>query len=242
MVMPGIAALETVQAWHTPRFLEHPNATNCVVVGNPVHEENTLIAKMAPPDLIVDVTLDTERRMTGVFAGEMAAAWAVGVAFVEAQVKAPVAELVDIAVTTSGGWPLDLTYYQTVKGMVGAVPIVKLGGHIVIASECAEGIGGPHFRQTLLETTDLQEIVQRMAAPDWQPIPDQWQVEELAKATRDHTVLCVTEGIPPDTLRRLHVTPAPTVEGAVRAAIQVHGPNARIAVIPKGPYVIPVLE
>jgi nickel-dependent lactate racemase len=241
MVMPGIAALETVQAWHSPRFLEHPNATNCVVAGNPVHEENTFIAKLAPPDLIVDVTLDTERRMTGVFAGEMEAAWSAGVAFVEAQVKAPVPEPVDIVVTTSGGWPLDLTYYQTVKGMVGAVPIVKPGGHIIIASRCAEGIGGPHFRQTLLETTNLHELVERMAAPYWQPVPDQWQVEELAKATRDHTVLCVTEGIPADMLRRLHVIPAPTVEEAVRAAIVVHGTDARIAVIPKGPYVIPVL-
>jgi nickel-dependent lactate racemase len=241
MVMPGIAALETVQAWHSPRFLEHPNATNGVVAGNPVHEENTRIAKMAPPDLIVDVTLDTERRMTGVFAGDMEAAWAAGVAFVEAQVKAPVPEPVDIAVTTSGGWPLDLTYYQTVKGMVGAVPIVKPGGHVIIASRCAEGIGGPHFRQTLMETENLLELVGRMATPDWEPIPDQWQVEELAKATRHHTVLCVTEGIPLDVLPRLHVSPATSVEEAVRAATEVHGSNARIAVIPKGPYVIPCL-
>src|SRR5579871_4857574 len=39
LVMPGLAALETVQAWHSPRFLEHPNATSGVVDGNPVHEE-----------------------------------------------------------------------------------------------------------------------------------------------------------------------------------------------------------
>jgi nickel-dependent lactate racemase len=68
MVMPGIAALPTVQAWHSPQFLEHPNATNGVLAGNPVHEENTRIARLAPPDLIVDVTLDADRRVTGVFA------------------------------------------------------------------------------------------------------------------------------------------------------------------------------
>ena len=73
MVMPGIAALETIQAWHSPRFLEHPNATNGITHSNPVHEENTRIACMAPPDMIVDVVLDTERRITGVFAGEMVA-------------------------------------------------------------------------------------------------------------------------------------------------------------------------
>jgi nickel-dependent lactate racemase len=191
MVMPGIAALPTVQAWHSPRFLEHPNATNGVLDDNPVHEENTRIACMAPPDLICDVTLDEKRRMTGVFAGHLIDAWHAGVAFVDSQVKAPVPNPVDIAVTSGGGWPLDATYYQAVKGMVGALPIVRPGGHIVIASECSEGIGGPHFRDMLLDNADLQELVRRMQAPDWRYTPDQWQVEELAKATRSHTVWCV---------------------------------------------------
>ena len=240
MVMPGIAALETVQAWHSPRFLEHPNATNGVLDGNPVHEENTLIAaRFAPPDLIVDVTLDAQRRVTGVFAGEMAAAWREGVAFVAAQVRAAIPEPVDIAVTSGGGWPLDATYYQAVKGMVGAMGVVRPGGHIIIASECSEGVGGPHFTRTLLETDDLQDLVARMQQPGWAYIPDQWQIEELAKATRDHAVWCVASGVPADTLARLFVRPAATVERALAAALSDCGPNARVAVIPKGPYVIP---
>jgi Uncharacterized conserved protein len=239
MVMPGIAALETVQAWHSPRFLEHPRATNGVLTGNPVHEENTRIARLAPPDLICDVTLDAERRTTGVFAGEMERAWHAGVEFVAGQVRAAIPEPVDIAITSGGGWPLDATYYQAVKGMVGAVGIVRPGGHVLIASECGEGIGGPHFTRTLLETDDLQRLVARMQEPGWEYIPDQWQIEELAKATRDHTVWCVAGGIPADTLGRLFVRPAATVEDALRAALADCGPAARVAVIPKGPYVIP---
>ena len=242
MVMPGIAALETIQAWHSPRFLEHPNATNGITHSNPVHEENTRIACMAPPDMIVDVVLDTERRITGVFAGEMVEAWETGVAFVERHVRASVDAPVDIVVTTSAGWPLDLTYYQTVKGMVGALPIVKAGGHVIIASACTEGIGGPDFTRTLLETDDLQVLMAAMQRPDWTPIPDQWQVEELAKATRHNPVVCVSEGIPAATMARLFATPSPTVEQAVADALTVHGMDATIAVIPKGPYVIPYVR
>ena len=241
MVMPGIASLSAIQDWHSPRFLEHPNATNGITRGNPVHEENTRIACLAPPDMIVDVVLDTARRVTGVFAGEMVQAWEAGVAFVEAHVRAPVPEPVDIVVTTSAGWPLDLTYYQTVKGMVGALPIVKPGGHIIIASACAEGIGGPDFSRTLLGTRDLQSLVRAMQQPDWEPIPDQWQVEELAKATRNNPVVCVSEGISDDVMGRLFAAPAPTVEAAVSDALAVHGPGATVAVIPKGPYVIPYI-
>ncbi|MDR3706742.1 MAG: nickel-dependent lactate racemase [Capsulimonadaceae bacterium] len=241
LIMPGIAALKTVQAWHSPRFLEHPNATNGVTRGNPVHEENTLIASMARPDLIADVVLDTQRRITGVFAGDMVEAWEKGVEFVRghARVSAPAA--VDVVVTTSAGHPLDLTYYQTVKGMVGALPIVKPGGHVIIASQCAEGIGGPDFSRTLLETDDLQRLVEDMQQPDWTPIPEQWQIEELAKATRYNPVACVCDGIPSETLSKLFVTPAASVEDAVASALSIHGQSATIAVIPKGPYIIPYI-
>jgi nickel-dependent lactate racemase len=242
LIMPGIAALETVQAWHSPRFLEHPNATNGVLTDNPVHEENTLIARMACPDFLVDVTLDASRRMTGVFAGDMEAAWRVGVEFMDAQVRAPLPEPVDIVVTSGGGWPLDGTYYQTVKGMVGTLPIVKPGGHIIIASACSEGIGGPHFTQTLRDTEDLQVLVQQMQEPGWTYIPDQWQIEELAKATRTNTAWCINQGIPAEQMRELFARPAETVEEAVEAAMRDYDRPVRIAVIPKGPYVIPCVE
>jgi nickel-dependent lactate racemase len=242
LIMPGIAGLETVQAWHSPRFLEHPRATNGLVAGNPVHEENTYIAGLCPPDLILDATLDEQKRITGVFAGDMIAAWQEGVRFAERHVRAVLdGGPADIVVTTCAGWPLDLTFYQAVKGMVGALPVVKLGGAIVIASQCAEGVGGPDFRRLLLETDDLDALIDAMQRPDWQFVPDQWQVEELAKAVRHNRVYLVSDGVPPDLAARLFVTPAASVEVAVADAMRTHGPDARIAVIPKGPYVIPAL-
>jgi nickel-dependent lactate racemase len=239
LIMPGIAALETVQAWHTPRFLEHPNATSGVTEGNPVHDENTYIASLCPPDMIVDVTLDEEKRITGVFAGGMGDAWQEGVAFAARHVRSGIAAPVEIVVTTGAGAPLDATFYQAVKGMVAALPIVKPGGTIIIAAACTEGIGGPHFRRTLLENRDLNALVAAMERPDWTPIPDQWQVEELARAIREREVVMVCEGIPAELLAQIHVTPAVSVEAAVEYAIQKQGSAARIAVIPKGPYVIP---
>jgi len=241
LVMPGVAALETVQAWHSPRFLEHPNATNGVVDGNPVHEESLAIAKMARPDMAVDVTLDDQNRITGVFAGDLEEAWRAGVAFASEHVRAQVAEPVDIVVSTCAGAPLDATFYQAVKGMVGALPIVKPGGSIVIASECAEGIGSEPFRRQLMESDDLCAYIDAMQRDDWTFVPDQWEVEELAKAVRENTVYCVASGIPRDDLARCFVTPAETVEEAVAAAMERHGPDARIAVIPKGPYIVPMV-
>ena len=242
MVMPGVAGLETVQAWHSPRFLENPKATNGEIDGNPVHEEALAIARMAPPDFIVDCALDSAKRPCAFFAGDMEMAWGQGVEFVRAQVRAELVEPVDIVVTSGGGYPLDLTFYQTVKGMVGALPILKPGGSIVIASECQEGIGSQHFTDCLIGLETIEDFPQRIESPTWRFVPDQWQIELFARAVRGRTVFLVSSGIPEDRLGRLFVTPQPTIKAALEQAFAQHGASATVAAIPKGPYVLPALR
>ena len=238
MIMPGIADFETVQRWHCPRFLESPLATNGVVDGNPVHEESMAIAKMMPQHFIVDVTLSGANVITGVFAGDMELAWREGVAFAANHLKAPIEALADIVVTSSAGFPLDLTFYQTVKGMVGAMPAVKRGGTIIIVSACTEGIGSPAFTKTLLEAGELQAFVERISAPDVFE-PEEWQVEELAKASRHAEIVLVTDGLSANVVSSCHVRPASSFDAALHYAYSKHGADASIIAIPRGPYVIP---
>jgi nickel-dependent lactate racemase len=238
LIMPGLAAFETVQHWHCPRFLESPLATNGVVDGNPVHAESLAIARMMPPALILDVTLDEANRITGVFAGELEQAWREGVAFAAKHVRAGAPQAADVVVTTCAGYPLDATFYQAVKGMVGALPVVRPGGTIVIAAECREGVGSADFTRVLMETDDLEAFVAHISEPGVF-VPEEWEVEELAKAARHADILCVADGIPAATLARCFVTPVPSVESGVRMALERHGPDATLLAIPRGPYVIP---
>jgi nickel-dependent lactate racemase len=240
LICPGIAALETVKIWHGPRFLEHPKADCGFLEGNPVHEENTRIAKLAGCDFIVNVTMDKDRRVTSVVAGDMEAAFLEGVRFIEDVVKARVETAVDIVVTSSAGYPLDTTFYQAVKGLTGCLPIVKQGGTIVLAASLSEGIGSPEFASLFRENTNLDDFMQRILGTDYFVL-DQWQLEELAKVRRKARVKIVSDGLTPEVLRTLFVEPAASVEAAVDESLQDYGSDARIAVIPKGPYVLPVL-
>lgn len=241
LIMPGIAAFDTVQRWHCPRFLEHPLATNGVIAGNPVHVESLAIARMVPPDMIVDVTLDEANRITGVFAGELETAWLAGTEFAGQHVRAMAPEPADIVVTSCAGFPLDTSFYQAVKGMVGALPITKKGGTIIITSECAEGIGSRDFTQALLETQDLEKFVEHISQPDVF-VPEEWQIEELAKVARHAEIYCVADGIPTEMLAQCFVTPVASVEAGVERALQRHGKQATILAIPRGPYVIPYIS
>jgi nickel-dependent lactate racemase len=238
VICPGIAALETVKVWHGPKFLEHPKADCGYLEGNPVHEENTRIALMAGCDFIVNVCLDGQRRITWVGAGDMIKAWHEGVRFVENVVRVPVTEPCDVVVTSAAGYPLDTTWYQAIKGLTGALPIVKQGGTIVLAASLTEGLGSPEFQHLLADNPDLKVFKQRILGKDYF-VMDQWQLEELAKVVERCRVKVVTNGLPSETLRQCHAEPAATVETAVAESLREYGPKARVAVIPKGPYVLP---
>jgi lactate racemase len=238
VICPGIAGLEPVKVWHGPKFLEHPNADAGIVEGNPVHEENTRIALMAGCDFIVNVCIDGKRRITWIGAGDMIAAWQEGVKFCREVVKAGVPHAADVVVTSCAGYPLDTTWYQAVKGLTGALPIVKQGGTIVLAASLTEGLGSPEFQQLMRENPDLEAFKKRIMGTDYF-VMDQWQLEELCKVIAKCKVKVVTQGLSAEVLKGCHVEAALSVEQAVADSLAEYGPEAKLAVIPKGPYVLP---
>ncbi len=197
---------------------------------------------MAGCDFIVNVCLDGERRVTWLGAGHMIEAWQQGVRFVEDVVRVPLPEAVDVVVTSSAGYPLDTTFYQCIKGMTGALPVVNRGGTIILAASLSEGLGSPEFQHLMQDNPDLKSFKQRILGKDYF-VMDQWQLEELAKVLERCKVKLVTGGIPADVLRqRCYVEPAASVELAVAESLAEYGPAARVAVIPKGPYVLPYVR
>ena len=112
LICPGIAALETVRVWHSPRFLEDRRADCGILAGNPVHEENTWIARRTGCDFICNVVIDSERRPLKFVAGDMEAAFHEGVDFVRDVVVDRLPKPLETVVTSSAGYPLDKTFYQ----------------------------------------------------------------------------------------------------------------------------------
>jgi nickel-dependent lactate racemase len=241
VICPGIAGIETVKVWHGPKFLEHPNADCGIVEGNPVHEENTYIALMSGCDFIVNVCVDGNRQITWAGAGDMIKAWEAGVSFVRQVVRVPIKEPVDIVLTSCAGYPLDITWYQAVKGLMGALPIIKKGGTIILVASLTEGLGSPEFQQVLSENPDIKAFKKRILETDYF-VMDQWQLEEFAKVVEKCKVKVYSKGLDHSVLNKCHVTPIDSVELAIAESLQEYGPSARIAVIPKGPYVLACVE
>jgi nickel-dependent lactate racemase len=236
MIAPGCAGEDTIKVLHSPLFLDDPLCCEGSIEKNPLHHELVEISRMAGHDFMLDVSLDANRNITGVFAGEPLQAHAVGVQTVRQFVRATIPKPADIVITTSAGFPLDLTYYQAIKGMTAALPVLKKGGMLILAAECAEGLGGERFSTMATRFRTAHEF------DEWihnHPVEvDQWQLQECVKAACTADVVVVSRGISDEQKDRLFVQSAPSVEEAIGRGLQKFGPNATIAVIPKGPYTL----
>ncbi len=240
-ICPGLASVETMKVMHGPELMEHPKSAVGILEGNPFHLEATEIALMAGVDFSLNVAIDKQRRITGVFAGELVKSHLKGAQFVESQAKVSVPSPVDAVVVSSAGYPLDTTFYQAIKGLLTAVEIVERGGSILLVAECSEGIGSKPFTDLLFKTDDLTAFVEGLYNPA-NFVIDQWQLEELAKVARKADIYLYTDGIPYQQQAKLFVYPLKNPQDGIEDILKRYGNNARIAAIPEGPYVLAKIE
>ena len=234
LVAPGLAAQETIKVIHSPRFMREPMATEGSIDDNPLHAELLEIARMARHDFILDVTLTQQREISGVFAGDPVAAHAAGVNFLRSTSLAPVPALADAVITTGAGYPLDLTFYQCGKGITAAQHIVKPSGRILVLGECAEGIGSPDFAQKLRAFPGNEQYLREIA--DTPVIPDQWQLEKLALVGLTNELYFYMPSLSPADLGAFGPRCFSDLSTAIDRLFEGLPANARIALIPEGPY------
>ena len=236
-ICPGVMGVETMRVLHGPELMGHPKSAEGIIEGNPFHRQSLEVAQKAGVDFTLNVSINARRQITGIFCGDLEKAHAGAVRFVEEQNGAYLAEPVDVVVTSSAGLPLDLTFYQAVKGLTAVLPIVAEGGTIIIVARCEEGIGSDDFERLLLDTQSAEAFFKQLEDSDFFVI-DQWQLQKLCQVLQKARVTLVSEGVGPDYHGRVLVDHAPTVEAALESALARYGQKASIAVVPKGPYVL----
>jgi lactate racemase len=239
LIAPGLAAQETIKVLHSPKFMRDARTREGSIDENPLHHELLEIAGMAGHHFLVDVALGRgtgQRPIAAVFAGEPVQAHREGVRFVSQVMLETLAEPVDAVITTSAGYPLDLTFYQAVKGITAASQIVKPGGKILLMAACAEGAGGKEFSSLLAgQRSDREFMEEILHSP---VVVDQWQLEKLGFVTSKAEVLYHVPGLPPEFHSSLWGNSYPTADAAVQALTSTLPSGASVAVIPEGPYVL----
>ena len=239
-IMPGCAGLETVMSNHGAKNIGDPRATFGITDGNPLWEELRDIALKTGPSFVLNVTLNEQRDITNVFAGDILKAHRAGCAFVKRSAMQPVEQPFDIVVTTNSGYPLDLNLYQGVKGMSAGARVLKEGGTLILAAECREGVpGGSPLDELLRSAGSTEEILAKLSMPGFVR-PEQWQAQIQALVQRKAEVL-VHSLLDEKTVAACHLKSCPDISAEVARRLNAEGPETRLAVLPQGPLTIPYL-
>lgn len=237
-ILPGIASAVTVMANHCAEFINSPNARTGILENNPIHKDMKYAAKAANLAFILNVVIDSEKHIINAFAGDSEKAHEVGCEFVSKLASVPKAPA-DIVVTTNGGYPLDQNIYQAVKGMTAAEATCNKDGVIIMIAACNDGHGGQSLYDNLKAVKTPRELLDRIAkVPRNETIPDQWEMQILARILDQFTVIIVTDQCDPQMLKDMHIEHAFTFEEALNRAMEIKGKNASITVIPDGVSVV----
>ncbi|MGB7294195.1 MAG: nickel-dependent lactate racemase [Candidatus Aminicenantales bacterium] len=266
-VCPALVDTRTIEKFHGPEFLESPQADNLVLDGNPCHEEALDVARTVGVDFTVNVTLDKDMRLTGVFAGHLEESHMEAFRFMKGYTAIPLDRDFDI-VLTHGGY-VGRNHYQTAKAACAALPAVKTGGTIIIAADNRDGepIGSPAYRglSGQLKKLGIEGYVAMIKDPDWSFTRDQWEPEVwgrvLRKVGEEGLVYCSPqieaaeftrlpgrsgyEFIEVEQMLSGREIPQAMVQNALLYFISRHleeGRRPSTAMIREGPYAVPYLR
>ena len=237
-VLPGVASRQTVMANHCAEFIAHPKARTGILGGNPIHEDMLWAAKTAGLCYIVNVVLNSEKKVIYAVAGSLEDAHKKGTDFLSGLCVANKTEA-DIVVCTNGGYPLDQNTYQAAKGMTAAEATVREGGVVIMLAESSDGSGGDYFYNLLAAEPDINKIMEGfLKQKRTETLPDQWQAQILVRVMLRARVIYVSD-MPDEQVEAMHMTPAHSIEEALSIARgYIGGDFVKIVAIPDGIAVI----
>ena len=258
-ICPGLVDESSTQILHSGPILASPHARDMVLKGNPVHEEATRVAKMAGCDMIINVTLDSDFKLTGVFAGDLEQTLLQAYEKIKTYVTIPVTETYDLVLSHAGY--VGVNHYQAAKGAILCAPIIENNGICLLAAHHTDKdpIGGQNYKRMirLLGEVGAETFIRKIIDPSWSFVPEQWEAQMWAKLFKkippENFLYCTLEiseetffwlperdarTIAPEAANLRELTQK-TFDWALEKKKEQLDHSPKIAVLTDGPYGIP---
>lgn len=259
-ICPGLLAEASIYGLHGGPILSSPHAEDLKLQDNPVHDEALTVARLAGCDFIINVTLDANYRLTGIFSGHLEAAHQKAFEYLNSYAAIPVDKEYDLVITQAGF--VGINHYQAAKGALVCLPLIHPQSMCILAAYHPDRnpIGGKNYQamMKLLGEWGADKYSREILEPDWKFVPEQWQAQMWAKLFQvlppQHFLYCSLELKPEDFSwlpgRDAHsLMPNPsdlaelvnqTISAAQTELTLRLGRKPLTAVLPDGPYAVPV--
>lgn len=234
-IVPGVAHDDTIKRNHRMFYL--PGVETGRLAGNPINEELMEAVHMVKPHFLLNVVLNKDKEISGVFAGHYVIAHVKGTELVEKIYKVVAEEPADVVVASGGGFPRDVNFRQAHKSLDHAVHVLKPGGVMVFIAGCADGVGDAEgFVDWLGRSRDADELA-KMVEKDYSV--GGMKAYFVRKLAHDYKIIMHTK-IPQDDLDLMGFESSATAQDAVDRAASIAGRGARWCIIPDASAMFPV--
>ena len=242
-LVPGVASRATCMATHFAIFNppeiggRHPAARPGNLAGNPVHAAILAAARMVAPDLLLNTVLTADKRIAGIFCGDLEQAHLAGCALAKELHTVPLAQPFDLAVISCGGHPKDINFIQAHKALDYGVQAVKPGGTVILLAACPDGFGNPTFFDWF-RFQDLAEFEVALRAR--YEINGQTAYATLSKARTWRIIL--VSAFSAEQTAQMGMEKAADLDQALRMAYERLPAAAETVIIPDGGTLLPIIK
>jgi len=235
--LPGVSAYETIEQNHK-RALSI-KAQSLVLEGNPVHEDMADAMELLKDKQIfgIMVVLNKHHGTCAAFAGDLDASFRKAVEKADEVFVVSMKRRADIVVAVTA-FPYDIDLYQSQKALDNAKYAVRDGGVIILVSACRDGVGPPNFLNLLASASTPKEALEKIEQGYKLGYHKAAKMAEIGLRCK---MMAVTQ-LDPETLRKAHLTPAPTVQEAVDKAICELGKGSKVTFIMDAVITVPKVQ
>jgi len=238
-LVPGCAARETASETHFRIFRtdgpgKHHLARAGILAGNPVHEDIVEAVAMAQPAFLLNTLLAPDKKLLDAVAGHWQKAHEEGCARYAKMFRVRIPRRYRLVIASAGGHPKDINFIQAHKALDHAFQAVEEGGALILLAECPDRFGSPAFFPWFrFEDPDTMEADLRA---NYQ-IYGQTAHATFVKAKARNIIL--VSSLRPEEVERMGMTPAASLDEAVRMAKQLLGELPPTLAIPDAGYLLP---
>ena len=241
IIQPGVCGEETTNLTHALSMVSP--MPHLGKLDNPMRLEIEAVTDIVRLDFMINTVLNDKAEVVAVVAGDPNVSQRQIVERAAQVWVRPIPVLPDIIVVSS--YPADLDYWQGIKGLFAAEPVIKRGGDIILATPCSEGISSnAHHLDAMRAMKGVPSKAIRHVGKT-EGIEDLAGLNTATVAARINElafVQVVSAGLSDDDLEVLGHERAGTVQEALTRALERQGDDARVLVITHGGDISPVLQ
>ena len=245
-ILPGIAGRETIMKNHNLALNpglgngSNPEVRSANMTdSNPVHADMMEACAMAKPSFLINVVVDDNQKIIGVFAGNWITAHRAACDLVDRMYGVPAKEQTELVIASAGGYPKDLNFYQTIKTLSNALVVAKEGGTIILVTKSEEGFGSEDTQRQIAGFATMEEREKDLR--------ENFSIGAFigylfAEAGEKYNMIAVTD-IPQADFGTAKIHVVSTLDEALELARQYHGGKLpRATLMPHGANTLPKMQ